>query len=149
MAGQEAAQQKVVEIVKQVFEVGGFNIDFLNNPFMLVTAKRAQSMEDLLLSWKNSPLGNIADKALKKAEDSFNMFFELPCEEFNDLCAIEQFTLFLQVLNFVAYNNYADRAALLCQLCLVAGKYKDTEQDMVSARAWQLFIGLLLPEMAA
>ena len=146
MEGKSATQKNVVEIVKKNFEAEGFNTDFLNNPLFFKTAKDLENMDHQLARWANK---TFLEMVIESGESALSIFLNMNSEDFNRDGVIEQFAFFIQLANFISYGNYYFRAGFMDELCRITVECKGTEYDRVSSRAWNLFISLLLPNMAA
>lgn len=145
--GYDIARLDLVTMVGNVFEVEGLNTDFIKHPFYSEMLDLAQDIDYLRLECRARFEVSEAVEMLDKAQDFLNMFFAVPCKDFNGLNSDEQFFIFQQIIIYLTYHIFADREVLLTQLCRSIVMGKDIDSDIVSGRKRQLLVGLLLIDM--
>lgn len=151
MEGQESAQQNLVNIVRGVFDFAGFDTLYLNNPMFGMMAKMAAHSElfELTEQLKGKSYVETMLDTVTKGVSTFLSMDDADIEKMNSMSEEYQYGLFQQVVTFLNYGNQTKRVELVGELLQMSMEYTGTEEDMVSARAWQLFLGLLVPDMAA
>lgn len=152
MANQAVAQQCLMYILKALFEMEGLDTSFLKNPMMSEAAKRVQDVERQCRIWEMYGGEGFTETAMLHALEAFTDFLTMSEEDIEGLNGRSEdvrYALFYHVLNFISYSNHYRRVELLNVLCTVAARYRDTDGDVMSRRAWHLVVNLLIPQLTA
>ena len=142
---QQKAQENMLGIVKELFEMAELNTDYINQePYRIIT-------ENFFEFFNDEP-ECFCEKVLTedKCYDALDIVLTADkafVKKYNDCHHEVQFPLFLQVVSLLACCNHTDRARLLNSLFEVSAKADMDNCEGLSMRAWMLFWFLLDPTL--
>ena len=147
MKNQQAAHNNMTAIVKTLHEHMGLTTSFLNSTTL-------SAMLDTCVRDFESKKDFMQASMEQYEEDLVECFYSLleldedGIEHYNTSYSIEtQFGLFAKMVIALITLNQKNRPALLNNLAELTAKYKDTENDRISERAWLLFMFLTDPRL--
>ena len=132
-------------IVKELFEFLGLNTESLNE-------EANQGFIKEFANDFNATPQKVCDRVFSNdnCKATFNVVMtdreEFACT-YNKLTQEVQFIMYMQIVMYLTCSNYTSRAYMLNTLLESAVKYKNTEEDHISERAWTLFLFLIEPRL--
>lgn len=145
MKNQQAAQEAMPTIVKEMFELVGLNTEFLSLDCNKDTI-------ETFIRWFNGEPQKVCEEVF--SNDNCRMTFDIVMTDndgfvssYNKLPLELQFIMYMQMVMYLSCSNYTSRAYMLDTLLEFTAKFKNTEEDHISERAWMLFLFLTDPRL--
>lgn len=145
MKNQQAAQEAMPTIVKEMFELVGLNTEHLSQAFNkdviegFVKEFNVEPQKVCEEVFSNDDCRTTFDVVMTDNDGFVSCYNKLPLEQ--------QFIMYMQMVMYLSCSNYTSREYMLNTLFEFTAKFKNTEEDHISERAWMLFLFLTDPRL--